>query len=423
MDLGPYRAVLRVPGIPRPLFSALLGRMTAGMAALSIVLTVQGSTGSFAAAGSVAGVYMVSSAIGAPLQGRLIDRLGQPPVLLTAVSLFTVAFLGLAVAAQAALATTALLGCAALAGVTIPSLSACMRTVWSSKLGRRAAPGTLTRVETAHVADAEPGVPGRAATALPSLQTAYALDSTLQELIFITGPMLVAMMVAIASPLASMVLAVVLAVVGTVAFATSPASREWRGQTAAKDWAGPLRVAGMRTVVVAAVLFGVSVGVMEVSVTAFAEGQGRPGAAGLLLAVWSLGSLVGGLVFGLRTWPGTVLTRFVALGWLIMLSLVPPALAGGILPLALVLPLGGCFLAPWLASISLLVDQQAPAGTVTEAFTWTFTGFLSGIAGGVSLAGIVAEASGTHASMATGVLAAGLGATVVTAARRTLQPR
>lgn len=424
MNLRPYLDVLRVPGISRPLFSALVGRMTAGMAALSIVLTVQHSTGSFATAGAVAGTYTVSAALGAPLQGRLIDRLGQPRVLLPAVGLFSLAFLSLAVAAQAGLATGALVACAALAGVTLPSLSATMRTVWSATLGRRHAPGAATRVDSPPVADCEPGMPVHAHTSpLPSLQTAYALDSTLQELIFITGPMLVALLVSVASPLAAMVVGCALAVVGTVSFATSPVSRAWRGQPAAKDWAGPLRSGGMRTLVAGALLVGGSIGLMEVSIPAFASAHGRAGVAGVLLALWSLGSLGGGLVFGARQWPGTSQGRFLALSWLIALSLLGPASAGSLPLLAVALPLAGMFLAPWLATLSLLVDRLAPAGTVTEAFTWVFTGFLTGIAGGISVGGSLIEASGTRLSFMAAALAAAVGATVITTARRTLAPR
>src|SRR5215211_1584647 len=169
---------------------------------------------------------------------------------------------------------TLVLGCVAVAGLANPPLAPSMRTLWSARVDG------------------------------PTLQTAYALESTMQEVIFITGPLLVALLVTIISPAAAVLAAGGLAFIGTVSFATSPSSRAWRGQPRAQDWAGPLRDHGIRTLVAVMVLLAV----------AFGARNGAPGAAGVLLATWTSGSLVGGGLFaGGRRWAAPVERRYVGL--------------------------------------------------------------------------------------------------------------
>ena len=117
--------------------------------------------------------------------------------------------------------------------------------------------------------------------------------TTAQELIFISGPLLVGLCVTFLAPAAALVLSAVLTLSGTLAFASSSLSRSWRGEARSKDWAGPMRAAGLRTVVGVGVLLGIGVGLVEVSVAAFAQQAGATGAAGVLLAVWRPGA-----------WPG-----------------------------------------------------------------------------------------------------------------------
>jgi MFS family permease len=370
--------------------------MPAGMAGLSIVLLVQEATGSYAAAGLVSGVYSVTIAAAAPLQGRLIDRLGQTRVLLPAAFLFGGAFAGLGIAAASGASLPLLYALAILAGLTWPALAACVRALWAGIVERGG-----------------PGV---------TLQTAYGFESTVQELIFIAGPFLVALMVRFASPMWAMLLGAALAVGGTVVFATTPTSRAWRPapRTTARHWAGPLRSGGIRVLVVLGALFGSSIGALEVSIVAFASGEGDRGAAGFLLAIWSLGSMVGGLWFGTRHWSGAVHNRLLLLVWCVAICFLGPALVGSIPLMALALILTGLCIAPLLGTLYLLIDVLAPEGTVTESFTWMHTGFIAGIAAGVSIAGGLIELRGVHFSLGAAVVGAALSAAIGTLGRRAL---
>ena len=98
------------------------------MAMLSIGLLVHAAhlTGSFAAAGVVAGAFAVSLGVGGPMLGRLVDRRGQTTVLLAGALVA-----GAALAAIAALPAGAplagLVGLAVVLGLSTPPVGACLR--------------------------------------------------------------------------------------------------------------------------------------------------------------------------------------------------------------------------------------------------------------------------------------------------------
>src|SRR5437588_8353865 len=79
--IGRYRRFLSLPGTTRLLVSSLAGRMPLGMTSLAVLLLVHEHTRSFATAGIAVGAYTLMSASTTPIQGRLVDRIGGPPVL------------------------------------------------------------------------------------------------------------------------------------------------------------------------------------------------------------------------------------------------------------------------------------------------------------------------------------------------------
>ena len=169
-------------------------------------------------------------------------------------------------------------------GATLPQLPAAMRSLWN-----------------ALVDDPE------------ERATAYALVAVVFEMAVVTAPVLVAGIVAVASPAAAVIAAAALGTGAAVGFTATAASRAWRGERHEVGWLGPLAAAGMRTVFAVLAAFGTAVGVVQVAVPAFAAARGSAAMGGVLLAALSAGSLVGGLVYGARGWPGTQSTRLSAL--------------------------------------------------------------------------------------------------------------
>jgi MFS family permease len=381
MRLRVYLDVLRVPSVPRLLSAAVVGRMPTAMAGLAIVLLVREGGGSYAVAGTVAAAYSVALALTSPLLGRLVDRVGQTRVLAGCAGASVLAFGALAAVGRGA-SPLLLAALAALAGGSIPPVAACMRALWSELL--------------------EDG---------GQLQAAFAVESTAQELIFVVGPPLVALLAAVLSPAAAVLGTGVLLLAGTAVFAATPASRAWRPRRRAADWAGPLRSPGIRTVLAAIVLLATAFGTVEVTVVAGAEQLGSRTLAGPLLALWAVGSLVGGLAFGSRASGRGPEQRMIGLLALVVAGIALLAVAAGVAQLAAGMVLAGLGIAPAIACLYLLVDRLAPAGTVTEAFTWVTTAFATGFAAGNALGGTLVHEIGTEGSFlaaAGGVAAAAL---------------
>ncbi|HEV8423619.1 MAG TPA: MFS transporter [Actinomycetes bacterium] len=381
MRLRVYLDVLRTPSVSRLLGSAVVGRMPTAMAGLAIVLLVREAGASYAVAGLVAGAYSIALALTSPLLGRLVDRVGQTRVLVGCAGPSALSFGALAAAGRSA-SPAVLAALAALAGASSPPVAACMRALWSKLLGHGG-----------------------------QLQAAFAVESTVQELIFVVGPPLVALLAAVFSPAAAVLGTGALLLVGVGVFAATPASRAWRGRRRAADWAGPLRSPGIRAVMASIVLLAGAFGTVEVTVVADAEQLGSRTLAGPLLALWAAGSMVGGLSFGSRASDRGPEQRMIGLLLLVVAGIALLAVAGGLVQLGAGMVLAGLGIAPAIACLYLLVDRLAPAGTVTEAFTWVTTAFATGFAGGNALGGTLVQRVGIDAAFliaAGGVAAAAL---------------
>ncbi len=365
MSLRPYRAILRTPQVPRLVSTAVLGRLSIGMAGLALVLLVRDAGGSYALAGVVAGAFALGAGLSAPLMGRIVDRNGQTLLLLTSAVVCAAAFAGLALIAE--VGPSALLpAIAAVAGATLPPIGACMRALWSFLLGRGS-----------------------------ELQAAFAFEATVQEVIFILGPLLVVTLIAVASPVVAVLAIAATVLVGTCLFAATPASRTWRPAAGERDWAGALRGPGVRTILGVIALLAVSFGMIEVSVPAVAEQLGSSTLSGLFLSLWSGGSMLGGLIAGTLTTGRPPERRVVVLLGLVAVGLAPLAAAvTGVLPFAACMILAGLGVAPAIACLYLLIDRSAPEGTVTEAFTWVTSAFTAGSAAGSALGGSIVQHAG-----------------------------
>jgi hypothetical protein len=186
--------------------------------------------------------------------------------------------------------------------------------------------------------------------------------------------------------------------------------------------------AGLRTLVGVSVLVGATIGLVEVSVAAFSQRAGSMGAAGVLLALWSLGSMGGGLWYGGRRFSAPIERRYLVLAALVTAGLLPVAVVGA-LPLApvaalaamgLALVVAGAAIAPLLACHYLLVDRLAPEGTVTEAFNWALAGFLAGLSAGTAAAGGMIDGLGVGWALAAAPGAMTLAAALAALRHRTL---
>jgi MFS family permease len=188
-----------------------------------------------------------------------------------------------------------------------------------------------------------------------------------------------------------------------------------------RDWLGPLRSPGIRALVITMLPFGFAIGAIEVSLPAFAEAEGHRELAGLLVAFWSVGSGVGGLVYGARARRSPLVRVHLRMAMLLPLGMAPLALATS-LPVmaALALP-AGAFVAPLIATRNELAGHVAPPGSETEAFTWPLTALVAGLSLGAAVAGALVDATSWRVPLIVAACTAALGAVIAVSRRRTLE--
>jgi MFS family permease len=393
MALGSYRRLLAVPHVPALIGSALLARLPNGFANLALVIIVRERSGSYAVAGIAVGVAAVAAAVAAPLFGRLVDRVGQTRVLVPVGIAEGLVMCGFAITALAGAAGWALVVLSAPLGFFSPPISACLRALWAGTLPWRIAP-----------------------------DTAYSLESTTQELIFICGPLLAAAILAVAGAEAILIVGGTLATIGSLTFASLPPSRQWRATPHEGRRRGALAVPGVRTLVALAGVLVLAFSAVEVVVVAFTTSEGNKEASGIVLAIWAASSMLGGLVHGALRWRRPVRGRLLAFAALIPVGFVPLVLTSTIPGLAVAIVAGGVFIAPLLACVYTILGDVSPPSALTEAFSWLNTAFVAGSAVGAVMAGAVVQASGSRAGFAAVVAVSALCPLVVLACRESLRP-
>ncbi|MER6455084.1 MFS transporter [Streptomyces sp900105245] len=191
----------------RLLVASVAGRLPLGMVPVALILAARSDGHSLATASMLAALYGVAPAVGLPLLGRLADVRGLPLPCHLGAALVAAALAALALGGTSHLLVAAL--CAVLAGAGCPPLEGGLRSLWPAVLP-----------DAAHV------------------RTAYALDSSTQEIVYVAGPALAVAVATWLSPAWALALAAAAALVGSVVFATARPARAWRAVTAAQArWA------------------------------------------------------------------------------------------------------------------------------------------------------------------------------------------
>jgi MFS family permease len=369
ISLDRYASLLSRPDVLQAFISSFIGRIPIGIAGLAILLLVQSVEGSYARAGAIAAAYVAGLAAASPLLGRMIDRIGPRRVLTTCAFVYPSALLVLIHSVLTQIPAAATLLVAALAGASFPPVTACQRAWLRHTLGDD-----------------------------PLLTAALSLDALVVELVFILGPLAVALIVAYVSPAAAVAAAALCGLIGSLQFVRARALRTWRLVAASSaPLLGPLADRRFVPLLCLVTCYASVFGLVEIGVTAFAAESGRPALAGLFLGVMSVGSAAGALAYGSRHWR-------IPLGAQFSSSLV--LMGAGIIPLALVTHpvlyalgsvIAGIAMTPTLIIQATLVVRTVSSQHATEGFTWSATALLAGVGIGLALGGLILE----HAPVAT----------------------
>ncbi|MGD7705271.1 MFS transporter [Microlunatus sp. Y2014] len=389
MALTEYRSVLGVPGARQALLIGLLIRVPMTAANVLLVLhVVQSLQMSYAAAGVVSATYTIALAISGPWRGRVLDRYGLRRTVLPCV------IVGAACWAVAPwVGYVPLLVLVAVAGLFLVPTFGIIRQ-WLI-----------------------------ASTSVAARKTAMVLDSVAAEAAFMIGPAIgVVFAVAVDTRIALLAAQALSLVGGLLLFMINPPQRH-RDETtddkapiSARVWVTPVVVALLAAGAASTIVLTAG----DVGVVAAMREMGYDAQIGLVLAVWGLGSVIGGLAYG-------AMRRTIPVFWLLLglgVTTVPIAFAQGPISFCVLLFVSGLLCAPTIAATTDHLSRVVPARVRGEALGWHGSSMTSGSALGAPLAGITIDRTGwqgafvVNAAIGIAVAVAGLVVLAVRERRR-----
>lgn len=371
--LAPYIDLLKIPGAWRFCLAGFFWRMPMSMVGISMILLVKAEYGSYGTAATVAALSVIASAVAGPFLARAVDRCGQVRVMGPATTLCALSTGAFALAATQRVSPWILWVLVIIAGATWGSPGAMVRSRWA----------TVARKPR-------------------DLSTAYALESAIDEFIFIIGPVVSTVLGAAVHPGLGLIVSVVLLIIGGFGFLIQ---RDTEPEVQRHEHEVPQRASLLRdpSVVVLALTYvgaGALFGANDVAVVAFAEERNIPAMSGVLLAVFSFGSLVAGLAYGARTWRHPLWKLF-AIGILALAAGVSTfLLAGHVWLLAVAMLISGVTCAPTMTNVNMIIARVAPQGRLTEGLTWMTASMNIGVSLGAALAGPVVDRAGSFGGYA-----------------------
>ncbi|QKJ18897.1 MFS transporter [Microbacterium hominis] len=351
-----YSDLLRTPGVGRIIAAQLTARFPNGMTSLAVLLHIEHVTGSYGAAGLVLAAVSVGQAIAGPVTSRWMGIWGMRKVLTITLTICAIA---ITVIALVPMVLPAYIALGVIAGLSTPPVQSAARTIYPKLVTSR------------------------------QLTPLFSLDASLQEIIWIIAPVLITFVATQIGTVEALLLIVVILVAGGAWFILSPEvgrvriprSRRRLGLVLTKP---PVVLA----TAVGFLLIGACAAVEAGVVATFDHGGLE---AGLVLAVFSIGSLAGGLGFGhlpIGPWAMARRMAIVAAGLALTMISLDVWWLGGTLFLA------GIGIAPAFAVMFAMTSVSVKFSETAEAYGWIGTGQLIGAAAGSAVAGFLIDGVG-----------------------------
>jgi len=374
--LEKYVAFIRQPDVAKLLLVALLSRMPVGMGGFALLMFLRENLGDYARAGTAVGVQLVALAAAAPIMGRLIDRVGGRIPLIVTGTLQPLALLSILWATLAHMPYAVILGCAALSGIFATPITTLTRTAWRHRFQSE-----------------------------DDRRTAFALDAVMIEINFTIGPAIIAAILATAGATVAFATVIGFVVASVFIFFFSPALRYFkRGEPVERHMLGPLTEPRLLLVFISTFGLTMAFGLIEVGYPAFGTALAAPALAGILLSVNSIGSAIGGAIFGGLHLKMRIERQLATTMGLMSIPLMLHAIFQQPMVFGVVAFFCGLFIAPSIASQSVLVSRLAPAKYAAEAFTWSSCFIVSGLGAGMALGGLLVETTGLRSAFVCGAL-------------------
>lgn len=411
-----YARLFAYPGARAFCMAGALARLPMSMMGLGIVLAINHLYDNWTIAGAMTACYVLAQAAVTPMYAKLFDRFGQRKVGIIALSAQVSTMLLFACAALIRVNLTLLFVLAMLMGVTQFAFGALVRTRWAYTL--------------------------RAETDDALINLAYALESGVDELVFILGPILAAWLATSVHPVSQLFVPILASSIGGFWFfslkntqpvlqvvhvesadacdsdvleaintdnahatSESPVANKfsWRNLHAKKprvQTKNVLLYRGILPLVFMFLVFNMSFSAFDVSVTAAMKTQGLEQLVGLQLALFACGSFVGAMLFGSIRLPGSNWSHLIVFLTLLTLGFVIMNMSlDNLVLLGTVEVLSGLCISPIFATGNLIVKGTIPESSLTEGLSWLTTAGAVGTSLGSMVAGTVIDAFDSHIGM------------------------
>lgn len=246
-------------------------------------------------------------------------------------------------------------------------------------------------------------------------QRAFTLDTVVEELLYVFGPMVAGLFIAFGNPALGVGFSAVLVLTGTLALVASPLLRSQVSEAStdepdteptsadgaadhspetssdqgpptgeeARGWVellAPVVVAGG---------VGMALGALELLVVAFTEKHHDIAAVAWIQAALSVGSAIGGMAYGSRKWRLPSRQRLLLLAFALSMVLAAAGTISNLYVLTIVVGCIGLFVAPALSTAYLVADECATEKARIQAGTWVNSAFNAGNSGGTTTAGLL----------------------------------
>jgi MFS family permease len=374
--LLPYIDVLAPPERRNIALAGMIARLPAAILGFGALLLFEKTTESFGLAGLVSGVIVAAGALVGPALGNLADRLGQRRLLRWFGALHLASVLAMVLAAWLEGALVVLVVLAALAGATVTPIGSFTRARWAHLFGER-----------------------------PELKVAFAIEAMADEIVWIIGPALAAFIATLIDPAAGLVASALLGCLGSLLLAAQRSTdTPRRDLQPVRHRFNPFRSLRLSAILVAGFAVGVSFGIDNVSAVAIAQRDGVPHLAGVILGIYSIGSILGGFVLGALPDRLSPYALFIAVSLALAIGFAPLMLAPNTFWVMAIGFVAGATVTPYTVGANRAVESLVHRSVVTEALAWANTVILAGMAVGGPLGGAIVDAAGPR----TGYLAVSL---------------
>lgn len=373
-----YRGLFDGPGTIVFFVATILGRVPISMRSLGVVLLIEQLTGSFGLAGIIGATQTFVAAFALPRLGRLVDRIGERTLLIWTTTVHAIGMTWLITAAYLKPNMLLMMIGAALVGASSMPFGSLSRARWVGTLGKG-----------------------------PRLGKAYAMESMADEIGFIVGPMLVVPLSISITPGAGLIGSLTMTLLASTVLVLQKRpetnTRVAPQPATTSESTSVIGIPGVQVLVASLFFIGVIFGAVDIVMVAFADHLGRPNMASILTSIFAVGSFIGAIAYGAKTWHTSVDRRYRLAIWWLSLGTIPILLANTVFTMSLAALLTGVAIAPAMISANTVIENLAPPKMLTEAFAWLSSAVATGAAMGVVIAGQVLDHIGVRGGQAIGL--------------------